>query len=207
MKDTIYIGRYKDGMMLDNKKISKEDYILLYYVQQFYHECGHIIYQSNISTIYSDEEEQFCDSFSYEFMNYIYIDDIFVKYIKLYNVYFRNDNGKYVDPNNYNMIGLSELFQKYNILININEKEKKNLDLNFNIIVDEILNLVDQFKIKFNLNKIYLCDSFNYINKNESNAFKGIKIPVCVALTDYDYMNQNIENLEEIYSRKEEYYV
>ena len=168
MKDTIYIGRYKDGMMLDNKKISKEDYILLYYVQQFYHECGHIIYQSNISTIYSDEEEQFCDSFSYEFMNYIYIDDIFVKYIELYNVYFRNDNGKYVDPNNY---------------------------------------LVDQFKIKFNLNKIYLCDSFNYINKNESNAFKGIKIPVCVALTDYDYMNQNIENLEEIYSRKEEYYV
>lgn len=207
MKDTIYISRYRDNMIINNKKISKEDYILLYYVQQFYHECGHIIYQNNISTIYSIEEEQFCDKFSYELINYIYKDYIFMKYIRTYNKYFNKNNNKYLDPNNYNVIGLKELFKEYNISININEIEKRNLELNFNIIVDEILNLVDQFKIKFNLNKIYLCDSFNYINKNESNAFKGIKIPVCVALTDYDYMNQNIENLEEIYSRKEEYYV
>lgn len=207
MKDTIYISRYRDNMTINNKKISKKDYALLYYVQQFYHECGHVIYQSNISKIYSFKEEEFCDSFSYELMSFIYQDDIFVKYIKLCNEYFNNNNGIYVDPNNYNMIGLRELFQKYNILININEKEKKNLDLNFSIIVDNIINLIDQFKIKFNLNKIYLCDSFNVINGNEFNAFKGKKVPVCVALTDYDNTNQNIENLEEIYSREEEYNV
>ena len=204
MKDTIYISRYKDDIIINNKKISEEDYTLLYYVQQFYHECGHVIYQSNISTIYSIEEEQFCDSFSYELIGYIYKDDIFMKYVELYNEYFSNGNNKYVDPNNYNLIGLSGLFQKYNILININEKEKRDLDLNFNIIVDYILNLIHQIKIKFNLKKIYLCDSFNVINGNEYNAFKGKKMSVCVALTDYDNTNQKLENLEEIYSREEE---
>lgn len=204
MKDTIYISRYRDNIIINNKKISEKDYVLLYYVQQFYHECGHVIYQSNISTIYGIEEEQFCDSFSYELIGYIYKDDIFMKYIELYNEYFSNDNNKYVDPNSYNLIGLSELFQKYNILININEKEKKDLELNFNIIVDNILNFINQFKIQFNLNKIYLCDSYNYINKNESNAFKGKKMLVCVALTDNGNINQNIENLEEIYSREED---
>ena len=44
---------------MKNKKISKKDYALLYYVQQFYHECGHVIYQSNISKIYSFKEEEF----------------------------------------------------------------------------------------------------------------------------------------------------
>ena len=99
------------------------------------------------------------------------------------------------------------MFQKYNILINVNEKEKKDLDLNFTIIVDDIINLINQFKIQFNLSKIYLCDSFNYINKNESNSFKGKEMSVCVALTDYDNTNQNIENLEEIYTREEGYNV
>ena len=207
MKDIIYISRYKDNLLINNKKISKEDYILLYYVQQFYHECGHIIYQNNISDIYSKEEEIFCDSFSYELMNYLYQENIFYKYIKLYNKYFNINSDKYLDPNNYKIVGLKKLFQEYNILINIQDKGKIDLDLNFNIIVNKALKIIKQLNIKFNLNKIYLCNAFNYINRNESNAFKGIKIPVYVALTDCNYMNQNMEDLEEIYSRKEEQYV